>query len=189
MTQQKPQNAQLAQLLQRIAAGDKQAFAAFYKAMEKPLYRFIASKMNDPHEAADIQHDVFMEIWHAAGRFEGRSTVRTWVFGIAYRKTMDYFRKHKRVDLTDEVDERIDDSPDAASCLAAAQEASHLQHCLGELKPQMRSAVELAFFEDMTYPEIAEIADVPEGTIKTRVYHAKKLLLRCLSARMQGAQT
>ncbi|MEM6578200.1 MAG: RNA polymerase sigma factor [Pseudomonadota bacterium] len=182
------QNAELVQTLERIADGDKRAFALFYDALEAPIYRFIASKMNDPHEAADIQHDVFMEIWRAAGRFEGRSTVKTWVFGIAYRKTMDHFRKSKRVDLTDEIDERVDDAPDAVACLAASQEAAHLKVCLNELKPQMRSAVELAFFEDLTYPEIAEIAGVPEGTIKTRVYHAKKLLLRCLSARMQGAQ-
>ena len=182
------QNAELAKLLDRIAAGDKRAFASFYETLEAPVYRFIASKMNDPHEAADIQHDVFIEIWRSAGRFEGRSTVKTWVFGIAYRKTMDYFRKHKRVDLTDEVDDRVDDSPDPAACLAASQEAAHLKFCLDELKPQMRAAVELAFFEDLTYPDIAEIAGVPEGTIKTRVYHAKKLLLRCLSARMQGAQ-
>lgn len=180
------QNVELAELLNRIAEGDKRAFATFYQAMELPIYRFIASKMNDPHEAADIQHDVFMEIWRAAGRFEGRSTVKTWVFGIAYRKTMDHFRKHKKMDLTDEIDDRVDDSPDAASCLAAAEEAAHLKACLSELKPQMRSAVELAFFEDLSYPDIAEIVGVPEGTIKTRVYHAKKLLLRCLSTRIKG---
>lgn len=179
------QNTELAQLLSRMADGDRSAFAAFYKEMEKPVFRFIASKMNDPHEAADIQHDVFMDIWRSAGRFEGRSTVKTWVFGIAYRKTMDHFRKHKRVDLTDEIDERVDDAPDAATCLASAQEAEHLRYCMDQLKPQHRSAVELAFYQDMTYGEIAEAAEVPEGTIKTRVFHAKKLLLHCLSARMK----
>ncbi len=168
-----------------MAASDRDAFAAFYKALEKPVFRFIVSKMNDPHEAADIHHDVFMDIWRSAGRFEGRSTVKTWVFGIAYRKTMDHFRKHKRVDLTDEIDERVDDSPDAATCLASAQEAEHLRHCLDQLKPQHRAAVELAFYQDMTYGEIASVAEVPEGTIKTRVFHAKKLLLHCLSGRME----
>lgn len=180
-------NAELAQLIERIAAGDKMAFADLYAALEKPVFRFVASKMNDSTEAADIQHDVFMEIWRSAGRFEGRAAVKTWIFGIAYRKTMDHFRKHGRVDLSDEMDDRIDDAPDAVSCLAASEEAEHLRICLGQLKPQMRSAIELAFFEDMTYGEIAEIADVPEGTIKTRIYHAKQLLLRCLSNRIQGA--
>ncbi|MBY5989444.1 MULTISPECIES: RNA polymerase sigma factor [Roseovarius] len=179
------QNSELAELLRRMAASDRDAFAAFYKALEKPVFRFIVSKMNDPHEAADIHHDVFMDIWRSAGRFEGRSTVKTWVFGIAYRKTMDHFRKHKRVDLTDEIDERVDDSPDAATCLASAQEAEHLRHCLDQLKPQHRAAVELAFYQDMTYGEIASVAEVPEGTIKTRVFHAKKLLLHCLSGRME----
>ncbi len=139
------QNAELARMLARMAQGDKTAFAAFYDALEAPIYRFIASKMNDPHEAADIQHDVFMEIWRAAGRFEGRSAVKTWVFGIAYRKTMDHFRPVRKLDLTDEVAERVDDSPDAVACLAASREAAHLKACLDELKPQMRSAVEPAF--------------------------------------------
>lgn len=179
------QNSELANLLSRMADGDRTAFAAFYTELEKPVFRFIVSKMNDPHEAADIQHDVFMDIWRSAGRFEGRSTVKTWVFGIAYRKTMDHFRKHKRVDLTDEIDDRVDDSPDAATCLASAQEAEHLRYCMDQLKPQHRAAVELAFYQDMTYGEIATVAEVPEGTIKTRVFHAKKLLLHCLSARMK----
>ncbi|WP_135503860.1 RNA polymerase sigma factor [Roseovarius aestuariivivens] len=182
-------NAELAGFLARMAEGEKAAFAEFYKAMERPVYRFIASKLNDPFEAADIQHDTFMDVWCSAVRFEGRSAVKTWVFGIAYRKTMDHFRKHKRMDLTDEIDERVDDSPDAATCLAAAQEAVHLRHCLDQLKPQHRAAIDLAFYEDMTYGQIAEIAEVPEGTIKTRVFHAKKLLLHCLSARMAEART
>ena len=176
-------------LLGRMAEGDKGAFAAFYRAMEKPVYRFIVSKMNDPHEAADILHDVFMDIWRSAGRFEGRSSVRTWVFGIAYRKTMDHFRKHGRVDVTDEIGESPDDSPDAVACIAATQEAAHLRHCLDQLKPQHRSAIELAFYEEMTYGEIAQAAAVPEGTIKTRIFHAKKLLLHCLSARMKEARS
>lgn len=179
-------NADLSDLLSRMAGGDKAAFGAFYKALEKPVFRFIVSKLNDPFEAADIQHDVFMDIWRSAGRFEGRSAVKTWVFGIAYRKTMDHFRKHGRVDLTDDIGDSADDSPDAVACIAATQEAEHLRFCLDQLKPQHRSAVELAFYEDMTYGEIADAADVPEGTIKTRVFHAKKLLLHCLTARMKG---
>ncbi|MEM7074103.1 MAG: sigma-70 family RNA polymerase sigma factor [Pseudomonadota bacterium] len=182
-------NADLVELLNRVAQDDRAAFAALYAALEKPVFRFIASKMNDFSEAGDIHHDVFMEIWRSAGRFEGKSTVKTWVFGIAYRKTMDYFRKHARIDLTDELDEQVDESPNPEMCLAASENAAHLHFCLDTLKPQHRSAVELAFFEDMTYGEIAEIADVPEGTIKTRIFHAKKLLLHCLSDRMAEART
>ena len=174
-------------LMPRIARGDKAAFSALYQALERPVFRFILSKLNDPHEAADILHEVFMEIWRTAGRFEGRSTVKTWILGIAYRKTMDHFRKSRRVSVTDDLPEREDDSPDALACLAAAEEAEHVRHCLGTLSPDHRSAIELAFYEDLSYPEIARITGAPEGTIKTRVFHAKKLLMHCLGLRMKGA--
>lgn len=181
-------NAELAALLSRMADGDRTAFADLYKALETPVYRFIASKMNDPHESADILHDVFMDVWRSAARFEGRSTVKTWVFGIAYRKTMDHFRRTSRTDLTDEIAETVDDSPDAEACLLAAQNAAHVRHCLGTLKPAQRSAIEMAFYEDMSYAEIGEATDAPEGTIKTRIFHAKKLLLRCLEGRLKVAR-
>lgn len=182
-------NATLANLLSSMAGGDKTAFAAFYREMERPVYKFITSKLNDPHEASDILHEVFMDVWRSAGKFEGRSTVKTWVFGIAYRKTMDHFRKHKRVSVVDEVPDREDETPDAVSCLAAAEEADHVRHCLGELSTDHRMAIELAFYQDMTYGQIAEVAGKPEGTIKTRIYHAKKLLLHCLSGRLGRATT
>ena len=177
-------NQDLTDLMARMTKGDKTAFAAFYTALEKPVYRFIAGKLNDPHEAADILHDVFMDIWRLAATFEGRSAVKTWVFGIAYRKTMDHFRKHGRVSVTDDVPEVEDESPDAVTCLAAAEEGEHLRHCLGTLSAEQRMAVELAFYEDHSYGEIASAAKVPEGTIKMRIFHAKKLLLHCLSGRM-----
>ncbi len=60
-----------------------------------------------------------------------------------------------------------------------------MRYCLGTLKDDHRTAISLAFYEDMTYAEIAEVAGVPEGTIKTRVFHAKKLLMRCLPGRIE----
>jgi len=180
---------ELATLMERMAQGDKAAFAAFYRAMERPLYRFITSKLNDPIEASDLLHEVFIDVWRSAGKFEGRSKVKTWVFGIAYRKTMDHFRKHGRVSVTEEVPEREDETPDAASCLAASQEAAHVRYCLDKLSGDHRMAIELAFYEDMTYAQIAETAGAPEGTIKTRIFHAKKLLMHCLSGRVGRVAT
>lgn len=177
-------DSELRVLLEGVARKDKAAFAALYRALEKPLYRFIVSKMNDPHQSGDILHDVFLEIWKSAGRFEGRSAVKSWVFGIAYRKVMDVFRKTARVDLREEMPDEIDDGPDGEACVLAAQNAAHVRFCLDTLKPQQRSAIELAFFEDMSYREIADVTDVPEGTVKTRVFHAKQLLLRCLEGRL-----
>ena len=124
-----------------IAGGDKHALAALYRALETPVFRFIRSRLNDPFEAGDILHDVFMEVWRSAGRFEGRSKVQTWIFGIAYRKVIDAHRRRGRVDVTDEFEDQIDDSPDAETCLVASQEADHVRHCLGTLKDEHRATI------------------------------------------------
>ncbi len=173
-------------LLQRISRQDKQAFEALYRAMERPLFRFVQSKLNDPFQSSDILHEVFLEVWRNAGRFEGRSSAKTWIFGIAYRKVIDVFRRNGKVELSDEMPDVADDSPDALQCMVAAQNSAMIKHCLGTLKTEHRNAIELTFYEDMSYREISEVTAVPEGTVKTRVFHAKKLLMHCLEGRMRA---
>lgn len=107
------------------------------------------------------------------------------VFGIAYGKVIDRHRKAGRTHLTDETPDVVDDSDSAKTCLVAGQETAHVQHCLGTLSDEHRSAVALAFWKEMSCREIAAMADTAEGTIKTRIFHAKKLLMRCLTGRME----
>lgn len=174
-------------MIDGIASGDRAALAGLYRALERQVYRFVLSKMNDPHEAADILQDVFIEVWRSAGRFEGRSAVRTWIFGIAYRKTLDALRRKGRMDLTDTPPEKEDDSPDMASCIAATQEAGHVRACLETLSPGHRSVVALTFYEVLSAPEISAIIGIAEGTVRSRLHHAKRLLMRCLETRMGRA--
>lgn len=174
-------------LVKRIADGDRASLAALYRALEKPVYRFIQSRLNDPFESSDILHDVFIEVWRSAGRFEGRSQVKTWIFGIAYRKVIDRHRKAGRTSLTDTLPEVIDDADSAETCIVASEDAAHVHHCISQLSAEHRSAISLAFWEDMSYRDIAAVCDTAEGTIKTRIFHAKKLLMRCLSQMMGGA--
>jgi RNA polymerase sigma factor (sigma-70 family) len=173
-------------LIARIAQQDRTALAALYRDLEKPLYRFIQSRLNDPFESSDILHDVFIEVWRSASRFEGRSKVQTWIFGIAYRKVIDRHRKAGRTDFTNEPPELEDDTANPEERLAAGQEAEHVRFCISTLSDEHRGAIGLAFWQDLSYREIAEILETAEGTIKTRIFHAKKLLLRCLSGRLQG---
>lgn len=180
---------QLAALLGQIAEGNKEAFRQFYDQLNGPLFRFIEKKLNDPHRSADIMHDVFMEVWRNAGRFEGRSAVKSWVFGIAHNKAVDFIRRETRIDLPGEMPEIIDESPAGEACVLAAQEAAHVAACLDTLGSAQREVIDLAFYEDMSYRDIASALAVPEGTIKTRVFHAKQRLLHCLSARLKRKGT
>ena len=170
-------------LVAAIAQGDRTAFEALYRALETPLYRFIRLRLNDPHRSADIMHDVFLEIWRNAGSFRGQSNARTWIFAIAWRKVMDAFRQNDKVIYQETVPEQIDDTTDAEGAIAASEDSRAVRDCLKGLSIEHRMAMELTFFDEMSYSDIAAIVGVPEGTVKSRVYHAKQLMLRCLSAK------
>lgn len=180
-----PAQKDIESLLEDVGRGDREAFDHLYRALEKPVYRFILLKLNDPFRSADILHDVFLDVWRNAGKFQGRSTARTWVFAIAYRKVVDVYRRESRTVVTDEVPETEDGRMSAEMSMIASQQDEAVRACLGTLKADHRTAIELIFFEDMNYADAAEVIGVPEGTVKSRVYHARQLLARCLGHRLK----
>lgn len=172
-------------LLQRIADGDQDALGAFYRLFEGRIYRFALSRLNDAFDAADILNEVMFEVWRGAARFEGRSAVSSWVLGIAHHKTIDRLRK-RTPELVEEVNTGAADetTPSPADVASAAEDAVLVQRCMEQLSRAHRDVVHLAFFEDLSYREIAVIVECPEGTVKTRMYHAKRALQDCLARSM-----
>lgn len=173
------------QLLGAMAGGEMAAMTVFYHRHEMRVYRYLLSKLNDSFAAADILNEVMLEVWRSAGRFGGRSKVTTWVLGIANNKVLTYWRKQGRREFTD-VDENLtDDTPaaDLEQALAAVQDGEVLHASMQALSPPHREILHLVFFEELDYAEIASILQVPEGTVKSRVYHAKNLLKKQLAVK------
>lgn len=169
-------------LLARVASGDRTAMRALYDQMSPICQRFALTYVSDVVEVADIVQNAMLDVWKNAHRFDGRSSVRTWVLTITRNKAIDHIRKNQRTVLV-EPDENIpDNTPSPEAILAAAQESEKIRACVSALSESHRIAIHLAFFEELTYREVATIEDVPESTIKTRIFHAKKLLLRCVTA-------
>ncbi|MEL6608823.1 MAG: RNA polymerase sigma factor [Pseudomonadota bacterium] len=169
-------------LIAGIVQGDKAAMRALFLRHHAGLVAFLIGRGADRSEVDDVVQDAMLDVWRSASAFAGRSSVKTWVYTIARNKLIDRQRKGRGVSYVDEVPDVADTDPDPECALAASQEAGRVRACLDGLSPPQRSVIRLAFFEDLTYGEIAEVEAVPVGTIKTRVYHAKQLLLRCLSA-------
>lgn len=171
-----------ADLLRRMAAGSEAALREFYQAFHTRVYGFALKRLRDPADAADVLNEVMLEAWRSASRFEGRSQVSTWLLGIAHHKIIDSLRRRKN-QPQDELDPDLveDDSPSAYEVIVGKQDAAQLRLCLEGLSDAHRLIVHLAFFEDLAYEEIARIADCPVGTVKTRMYHARRLLKRCLT--------
>ncbi|MBE3640461.1 RNA polymerase sigma factor [Mangrovicoccus algicola] len=169
------------ELLARIAAGDMTAMRALYLRHAAVVERFARSRLNDPAEAADVLHNTMLDVWRNAATFGGRSAVRSWMLSIARNKAVDLIRKRARTELAEPDDTLPDDAPDPEAALAAAQDAQRVRDCVAKLGERHRAAVQLAYFEEMSVAEIAAAEQVAEGTVKTRLFHARKLLMRCLS--------
>lgn len=171
-----------ASLIASVAKGDKTAMRRLYERHGPAAQGFIRARLDDPVEAADIVQEVMLEVWRTAGRFAGDSAVRSWIFSIARNKTVDRLRRRSRESPVDPavIPETPDTAPDAETVIAAAQLSERVRACLEGLSGAHKSALRLTFFEDLTYPEVAEIEGVSSGTIKSRIHHAKKLMMHCL---------
>lgn len=169
-------------LIRRVGAGDRAALKALYERHADALHRFLRYRLRDPFEAADVVQEVFLDIWRSAGRFEGRAAARTWIFGIARNKAVDRMRRGAREVTAPEPDTDIaDEAPDPEAAAVAASDAARLRACIARLSDSHRSAIHLAYYEELPYGEIATIEGVPVGTVKTRMMHARRLLMHCLA--------
>ena len=169
-------------LIAGVAQGNKGAMNEIYKAYAPALNGFIRLFLVDPNDVADIIHDTMLEVWRKADRFEGRSSLKTWIFSIAKNKSIDRNRKHARLKYSDEPIEIKDDALNAAELVNLSQKASTVRQAVAQLKPDHRRVIHLSFFEDLTYKEIAEIENCPVGTVKTRILYAKRSLQHILQS-------
>ena len=169
------------ELLQRIARQDQAAMTEFYDTYHSAVYHFALKRMREPSDAAEVLNLVMMEVWKTASRFEGRSKVRTWLLGITNHKIIDALRKigrHEGEELNDSYED--ESHTESIDMVELAEHAEFIRQCMDGLSDAHRQVVHLAFFEDLVYTEIADIMACPEGTVKTRMYHAKTALKKCL---------
>jgi RNA polymerase sigma-70 factor (ECF subfamily) len=88
------------QLLARIARGDKDAVTALYRRLERPLFAFLVKTLRDREAAADVLNETMLDVWRQAGRFEGKSSVATWIYSIAHTRRSAGFASDGKWNLT-----------------------------------------------------------------------------------------
>jgi RNA polymerase sigma-70 factor (ECF subfamily) len=175
-------------LVERIGAGDKRAFASLFGVYGPRVFRYAARLIGDSGRAEEVTNDTMMEVWKSAARFEGRSSVSTWIIGIARHLALNAIRgkKYAMVDVDTTPDLFADDAP-AEAAHDHERLKQTLRTALGRLSPEHRDVIELTFFHGHSYEEIAAIVGCPENTVKTRMFHAKKQLKSVLGARVAEA--
>lgn len=169
------------QLLRRVAQGDEGALSVLYQRHSGPLYNYLLRLIHEPAFAEDLLQEVFVTVWQGAGRFRGRSKVTTWLFRIAHNRAVSWLRHRKRELTLDKVaDFPAEDSP--AERMMGRWRAEQIQAALDQLSPKHRAVLELAFYHELSYQDIAEIVGCPVGTVKSRVSYARRSLQEALDA-------
>lgn len=167
-------------LIRRIVRQDQQALATlyhrYYQRLERFIYR-IAGRC-DAHE--EIINDTFFVIWNKAGTFNGNAKVSTWIFGIAYNKTLNFFKSQHREqpEFNSELMETVENTftGDALSDAEKLESENWFARAFDQLSAEQRATVELTYYHGMSYQEIAALMHCSENTVKTRMFHARKKL-------------
>lgn len=186
-------NNEVQQLLVRIAREDQAAFRELYKTFSRKVYAYVLNMLNDHARAEEVLADTFYEVWRHPDRFRGDSQFSTWLIGIARRKALMVYRARRpdevHADLDDIAETTASDTPDGFAELADKQRREGVQHCMGKLSDEHRECLHLVFYEGMGLAEIAEIQNCPEGTVKTRLFHARQKIKNCLQSLLRSEGT
>jgi len=167
-------------LLAKVRAGDRAAFERLYRFYHPRLNRFLWTLMKRPTVVEEVLNDTMMVVWTRPDSFHGASKLSTWIFSIAYRKAMKALRKQDEALEDKEADHRVspDAGPDDSSSRARVREL--LSQAVAELSPSHRAVVDLTYFHELGYREIAVILECPVDTVKTRMFHARRHLRKKL---------
>jgi len=171
-------------LIARIAGGDRLAMQVLFARHHVRVYRFVLRLVRNQATAEDLISEVFLDIWRQAGKFEGRSAVTTWMLSIARFKALSALRRRQEDELDDEMAERIEDqADDPETALAKKDKGTVLRQCLTGLSAEHREVIDLVYYHEKSVEEVAEIVGIPEATVKTRMFYARKKLSELLKER------
>jgi RNA polymerase sigma-70 factor (ECF subfamily) len=179
-------------LVERIRAGDDQALAAIYEQHAGLVYGLARRVARDEQVARDVTQEVFAYLWEMPDRVDlSRGSLRTYLAMLAHRRAVDEVRRHEarfRAEMASALPEP-EDGPETRVVDAATQtwRKKHLTTLLDMLPAEQRTALQLAYYEGLTYVQVAKALGIPEGTAKSRLRSALARLRTLLTGEAREA--
>jgi len=162
----------LAATVEACQRGDQVAQRRLYEASHQNVYRLMV-RMVGLQDAADLTQQVFLQAFRKINQFSGRAEFGTWIYRVAVNEALQHLRRSKRLRLRVLEQEPMDLSPDNQENIA---DKELLEQALGRLEPDLRCAFLLREVEGLSYNEIAEALQIPEGTVGSRLNRARREL-------------
>ena len=165
-------------LLDGIRQGDRSAFEALYRLYYPRLTNFLMRMVRRPQLVEEVLNDTMMVVWQRPDSFHGGSKLSTWILAIAYRKALKGLKKQDDPIEDEDGGGRISEEESPEENSANLRRRQLLAKAMDELSPAHRAVVDLTYYHELDYNEIAGILDCPVGTVKTRMFHARRQLQR-----------
>lgn len=174
---QNSQTDEACRLLSLIANGDQKAFINFYRRFHTSVFNFIYRLIHDYVGSEDVLQEVFEAVWRNARTYKGKAKVETWMYRIAYYKSISWLRRRRESEALEYIDEKFaEDTTDKIDIL----DTQRVKQSLDRLSVKQRAVIELTFMQGMTYREVAETLQIPVGTVKSRINSAIRVLSKVL---------
>ena len=168
-------------LIQSIAKRDKRAMKVLFERHNVQVYRFVARLTGEASLAEDIVSEVFLDVWRQADAFEAKSQVSTWLLAIARNKARAARRRLPPAQLDDDMAATIvDRGDDPESAALRSNRSAIIGKCLAELSPAHREIIDLVYYHEKSVKETAQIVGIPDGTVKTRMFYARRRMAELL---------
>jgi RNA polymerase sigma-70 factor (ECF subfamily) len=168
------------ELIQRYLAGDIDAFNELMDAHEDRVFAICLRMLQDREAALDATQDTFLTVFRKADRYKAQAAFSTWLYRVAVNTCYDHMRRRKRKQTSPIPDTHDPIDPSAGDLYDAVEVRPDIEIALGELSPEFRAAVVLVDLQGMSLEQASDTLDVPTGTVKSRLFRARRQLSESL---------
>lgn len=173
-------------LAARIQNGDAEAFEQLVQEYQHKVFSLSAGILSNRDDALDVSQEVFLKIYRSINTFKGDSSLSTWIYRITKNLCIDFLRKRKRLsenELPDIVTDDTAPSPEDAAILLERREL--VRACINELPINYKTVLLLREYRQLSYAEIAQVLEISEGTVKSRISRAREHLLKIIHTKKE----
>ncbi len=170
------------ELAERFRGGDRAAFEQLVRRHQRGVWHLVRRYVKRDADASDVTQLVFVRAYRGLGAFRGAATVRSWLYRIGINCALTWLRDHRREEPTEIADDALIDANPAPARLIVGEQGARLRRAIELLPPKQKLVLELRVFDDLSFKEVAELADCTENTAKVNFHYAVKRLRDILGA-------
>jgi RNA polymerase sigma-70 factor (ECF subfamily) len=161
---------------ERFRHGDRGAFDTLVRRHQRGVWRMVRRYVKSDADASDVTQQVFVRAFKGLATFRGAASVRSWLYRISINCALSWLRDHKREQPAEIEEHALVEGPAAPGRIAEGEESARLRDAIAQLPPKQKLVLELRVFDDLSFKEVAELADCTENTAKVNFHYAVKRL-------------